>query len=97
MKLAQFSKEYCTDYQREAFTLTSGIPELYEISIDEVARDQPAIQKKNKEIENELLENVTDEGLLASLRGFFARRAEFMQNHFQDLLKRLLGRDFFKN
>lgn len=95
-KIGHWMQKSCKPREQAVVVLTTGNAELYSICIDELARNNPAIKSRITEIEGELLQNVTDEGLVDSLKGFFARRAEFWAKPF-DALQTLLGLDNFKN
>jgi hypothetical protein len=88
-QLGEIGKKYCTEMERGVNTLISGRGELYVICIDEIAKNHPAIRKRIGEIEDEILEDITDDGLLETLRGFFAQRVKYSWKPFPSLLKRM--------
>lgn len=88
-QIGEIQKKHCTEMERGVYTLINGRSELYVVCIDEIAKNHPAIQKRIREIEDEILEDITDDGLLETLRGFFAQRVKYSWKPFPSLLKRM--------
>jgi hypothetical protein len=88
-QIGEIQKKHCTEMERGVNTLIHGRSELYVICIDEIAKNHPAIRKRISEIEDEILEDITDDGLLETLKGFFAQRVKYSWKPFPSLLKRM--------
>ncbi|BAQ84592.1 RNA polymerase sigma-factor [uncultured Mediterranean phage uvMED] len=66
----------CKDREGEVLALSTGSPGLHAVYLDEFTDNFPEVKKRIKEIEEDILSNITDEGLVQSAKNFFRLRSK---------------------
>jgi len=83
------AKKHVSSKEMNVIASSYAQGDFYGITIDSLAKEFPVIKKRIEEIEDQILENQTDEGLVDSIKDFFLLRSMQAEEPCPDLLKRL--------